>query len=47
MCEKVCPHQAIKVENNLARIDYDKCTSCGACVGKCPRKCIKARKPLN
>lgn len=40
MCEKVCAYDAIKVENNLARIDYEKCTECGACVAKCPMKTI-------
>lgn len=40
MCEKVCPSGAITVENNHASIDYSKCTSCGACAEKCPRKCI-------
>lgn len=39
-CENTCPHSAIKVENNVARIDYDKCTSCGACEQVCPTKCI-------
>lgn len=39
-CQKTCPHGAIKVENNLAVIDYDKCTGCGACVEACPKKCI-------
>ena len=40
LCEKNCPAGAITVNNNVARIDYDKCTSCGACVTKCPRKLI-------
>lgn len=39
-CQKTCPHGAIKVENNLAVIDYDKCTGCGACHDVCPAKCI-------
>lgn len=39
-CEKACPHDAIHVENNLARIDYDKCTSCGECSRVCPVGCI-------
>jgi len=40
MCEKACPVEAIKVEDNLAVIDYDKCIGCGACKEKCPRKII-------
>jgi len=41
-CEKECPQGAIKVENNLAIIDYDKCTGCGYCAEVCVVKCIKA-----
>lgn len=43
-CEQVCPVGAIKVVENLAVIDYDKCTSCGECVEACPRKIIFWRK---
>ena len=39
-CQKTCPEGAIKVENNLATIDYSKCTGCGACHDVCPVKCI-------
>ena len=39
-CEKVCSVGAIKVVDNLAVIDYNKCTSCGECVKVCPTKCI-------
>jgi electron transport complex protein RnfB len=39
-CEKSCPEGAIKVENNLATIDYEKCTGCGTCHDVCPVKCI-------
>ena len=35
-CEKVCPTGAIKVVDNLARIDYDKCVGCVACSENCP-----------
>ena len=42
-CEKTCPSGAIKVEGNLAVIDYTKCTSCFACVEACPVKVIKKR----
>ena len=40
-CEKACPHGAIAVKNNLAVIDYSKCTNCGTCVGECPTGCLK------
>ena len=40
ICEKNCPAEAISVVNNLAVIDYAKCTRCGICVAKCPQKSI-------
>lgn len=39
-CEKECPEGAVKVENNLAVIDYDKCTGCGHCAEVCVTGCI-------
>ncbi len=39
-CEKICPTGAIAVEENLARIDYDKCIACGKCAQVCPVGCI-------
>ncbi|MDK2934410.1 MAG: H+/Na+-translocating ferredoxin:NAD+ oxidoreductase subunit [Clostridiales bacterium] len=41
ICERTCEHDAIKVENNVAKIDYSKCVNCMACVNKCPTKAIK------
>ncbi|MBQ8352123.1 MAG: RnfABCDGE type electron transport complex subunit B [Clostridia bacterium] len=41
ICEKKCEAGAIRVENNLATINYDLCTGCGACAEACPRKIIK------
>ncbi|MEW8956883.1 RnfABCDGE type electron transport complex subunit B [Clostridium sp.] len=41
ICEKNCPSDAVKVEDNIALVDYDKCTQCGICVSKCPTKAIK------
>lgn len=40
ICEKNCPNGAISVVDNLAEIDYEKCTSCGICAEKCPKKVI-------
>jgi electron transport complex protein RnfB len=34
-CEKACEKEAIKVENNLAVIDYELCDGCGACIEAC------------
>lgn len=41
LCEKNCEFDAIHVENNIAHIDYEKCTNCGKCKEKCPVKVIK------
>ena len=40
LCKKICPHEAIHVEQNLATIDYTKCTSCGLCATVCPKHLI-------
>jgi heterodisulfide reductase subunit A-like polyferredoxin len=40
-CEKVCPHGAVTVVNNLAKIDYAKCEGCGLCADACPTGCMK------
>ena len=39
-CEKNCPSGAIRVVDNLAVIDYEKCTDCGACIEGCPTHCL-------
>ena len=41
MCEKVCEFDAVKVIDNIAHIDPEKCTNCGACAAKCPKKIIQ------
>lgn len=40
ICEKNCNFDAIHVEDNLAKIDYEKCRNCGLCAMKCPSKII-------
>ena len=40
-CAKECPSGAIVVDDNLAKIDYEKCTSCGHCAEICMTKCIQ------
>ncbi|MPL85838.1 Electron transport complex subunit RsxB [bioreactor metagenome] len=39
-CEKVCEFDAIKIENNLAYIDFNKCKLCRKCVQECPTGAI-------
>ncbi len=39
-CVKVCPFEAVSLNNNLARIDIEKCRRCGLCVMKCPTNAI-------
>jgi len=40
ICVRTCPVDAIKIDNNLARIDHAKCIVCGLCVRKCPTSAI-------
>ncbi len=40
ICEKNCEAGAITIVNNHAVIDYEKCTGCGVCATKCPKKII-------
>ena len=40
LCTKQCEDGAITVVQNIAHIDYQKCTNCGKCAEKCPVKII-------
>ena len=40
LCTRQCEFGAITVTNNIAHIDYSKCTQCGKCAEKCPAKVI-------
>lgn len=40
LCKKNCEADAITVEDNLAKIDYEKCVACGICAQKCPKHSI-------
>ena len=40
ICEKTCESGAIRVVDNLAVIDQSKCTGCGKCIDKCPKKVL-------
>jgi ferredoxin len=39
-CVKVCPYEAITLENFLAYIDPNKCKLCRKCVEECPTNAI-------
>jgi len=39
-CQKLCPSNAICIENSLARIIPGLCTGCGLCVKTCPNNLI-------
>jgi Na+-translocating ferredoxin:NAD+ oxidoreductase RNF subunit RnfB len=45
ICVKVCPYNAPVVENNLSKINVDRCKVCGLCVAKCPTKAIMDSLP--
>lgn len=46
ICVRTCPVDAIKIENNIARIDHAKCIVCGLCVKKCPTNAIHDYIPV-
>jgi Na+-translocating ferredoxin:NAD+ oxidoreductase RNF subunit RnfB len=41
LCKRNCPNDAVVIESFLAKVDYSKCTQCGACIEKCPTKAIR------
>ncbi len=44
-CEKACRFDAIVIENNLARVDFEKCKNCGLCAKECPTGAIVNLRP--
>ena len=40
-CEEACKFDALHIVDDLAVIDYEKCTGCGACSKVCPRNLIQ------
>lgn len=41
LCEKVCPNDAIVVEEKIESIHLGKCCYCGLCAEYCPQDAIK------
>src|SRR5512146_1573987 len=42
-CSKGCPTRAIRVRNDLMRIDPATCIDCGACIRACGYDAVRAR----
>lgn len=49
-CVDVCPVEAVRMEDGVARADLDWCIGCGVCAPKCPVEAIrlveKGEKPI-
>jgi len=46
-CTRVCPFDALKMEEGLPVVDLDKCTGCGKCAEACPRGIIALEEARN
>lgn len=44
ICERTCKVNAIEIIDKKAKINYDKCVSCGQCIKVCPFKSMKLKK---
>lgn len=40
-CVQTCKFDALKIVNDVAVVDFEKCVGCGACVKACPQMIIK------
>ncbi len=45
-CVDACKFDAIHIVDGVAKVDFDKCVACGACVDACPKHIIRI-VPLN
>ena len=43
-CREACKFDAIEIQNNVARVNLEKCTGCGACEEACPKRVIWIRE---
>lgn len=39
-CTKVCPTEALTLEDNKAKVDPEICADCGACIEVCPNEAL-------
>ncbi len=44
LCEKICPEEAIVIENGKPKWIKKKCQHCTACINRCPAKAIQYGK---
>ena len=44
ICIEICPMEAIKLVDEIAKIKQKRCIGCGNCVAKCPSDAIKLHK---
>ena len=40
-CIKVCPHNALRLEDGRAVVDHERCDLDGLCIPACPHDAIK------
>ncbi len=45
-CIRMCPANALDMENTKLRFDYDRCIRCYCCLEVCPHGALKKRDPL-
>jgi NAD-dependent dihydropyrimidine dehydrogenase PreA subunit len=43
VCETVCPHGVLVVEDRAEVVDRDACIECGACALNCPAEAISVK----
>ena len=46
-CAAVCPHDAICLENGVARVDPRACVGCGLCTKACPNHLIELKPSVS
>ncbi|MDD5627772.1 MAG: 4Fe-4S dicluster domain-containing protein [Elusimicrobia bacterium] len=44
LCAKLCPVNAVRLEDGRARVDAESCLGCGVCVLKCARRALRLER---